>query len=67
MKIIAGGQAAGIILNATINRMLLVLALVSLFGKLNRWLPAPMARLLRVTGSSRDEADDDDGSLARIA
>jgi RND superfamily putative drug exporter len=48
VKIIATGLAAGIILDATVIRMLLVPALVSLLGRWNWWLPAPLAYLLRV-------------------
>lgn len=48
IKIFATGLGAGIILDATVVRMLLVPALVSLFGELNWWLPAPLAKLLRV-------------------
>jgi RND superfamily putative drug exporter len=45
---IAAGLAAGVVLDAVVVRMLLLPALVSLFGKWNWWLPRPMARLLRV-------------------
>ena len=48
LKIIATGLAAGIILDATIIRMLLVPALVSLLGRWNWWMPAPVALALRV-------------------
>jgi len=48
IKIIATGLAAGIVLDATVIRMLLVPALVSLFGSWNWWLPTPLGRLLRV-------------------
>jgi len=47
-KILATGFAAGILLDATVVRALLVPALVSLLGRWNWWLPAPLARLLRV-------------------
>ena len=47
MKIFATGLAAGLIIDATLIRMLLVPALVSLFGPWNWWLPGPVARLLR--------------------
>ena len=49
IKIRATGLGAGILLDATIVRALLVPALVSLFGRWNWWLPARPARLLRVT------------------
>ncbi len=49
VKMLGTGLAAGILLDATVVRMLLVPSLVVLFGKWNWWLPAPLARLLRVT------------------
>ncbi|HET8632029.1 MAG TPA: MMPL family transporter [Thermomicrobiales bacterium] len=51
IKILATGLAAGILLDATVVRALLVPALVSLMGRWNWWLPAPCARLLRVAPS----------------
>jgi putative drug exporter of the RND superfamily len=50
-KVLATGLATGILLDATVVRMLLVPALVSLFGRWNWWLPALPARLLRVRPS----------------
>ena len=50
-KVMATGLAAGILLDATVVRMLLVPALVSLFGDWNWWLPELPARLLRVQPS----------------
>jgi RND superfamily putative drug exporter len=44
---LASGMAAGVLLDAVVVRMLLVPALVSLFGKANWWLPDWAARLLR--------------------
>jgi putative drug exporter of the RND superfamily len=44
----ATGLAAGILIDATVIRALLVPAVVSLFGKWNWWLPPAAARLLRV-------------------
>jgi RND superfamily putative drug exporter len=52
VKILATGLAAGILLDATVVRALLVPAVVSLFGRWNWWLPAPAARLLRVAPST---------------
>ncbi|HEX8122437.1 MAG TPA: MMPL family transporter [Solirubrobacteraceae bacterium] len=52
VKILATGLAAGILLDATVIRALLVPAVVSLFGKWNWWLPAPAARILRVAPST---------------
>jgi putative drug exporter of the RND superfamily len=51
VKMMATGLAAGILLDATIIRALLVPAVVSLFGRWNWWLPAWPARLLRVAPS----------------
>jgi len=51
IKILATGLGAGILVDATIIRCLLVPALVSLFGAYNWWLPTWVARLLRVAPS----------------
>ncbi len=51
VKVLATGLAAGILLDATIIRGLLVPAVVSLFGRWNWWLPELPARLLRVEPS----------------
>jgi len=51
IKILATGLGAGILLDATIVRALLVPALVSLFGRWNWWLPRRPAGLLRVNPS----------------
>jgi RND superfamily putative drug exporter len=51
VKILATGLAAGILLDATVIRALLVPAVVSLFGRWNWWLPRLPARLLRVEPS----------------
>ena len=40
--------AAGIIFDATVIRALLVPALMQLMGRWNWWLPAPIARVLRL-------------------
>lgn len=45
---LAVGLAAGVILDAVVVRMLLLPALVSLFGSVNWWMPDWAARLLRV-------------------
>ncbi|MBR7834654.1 MMPL family transporter [Actinospica durhamensis] len=45
---IAAGLAAGVLLDAVVVRMLLLPALVSLFGRLNWWMPSWAARLLRI-------------------
>jgi RND superfamily putative drug exporter len=51
VKMIATGLGAGILIDATIIRALLVPAVVSLFGRWNWWLPRLPARLLRVKAS----------------
>jgi RND superfamily putative drug exporter len=51
LKVFATGLAAGILIDATIVRALLVPALVALFGRWNWWLPRLPARLLRVRPS----------------
>jgi putative drug exporter of the RND superfamily len=51
IKVIGTGLAAGILIDATVVRMLLVPALVSLFGRYNWWMPRFPARLLRVEPS----------------
>jgi putative drug exporter of the RND superfamily len=48
VKVLATGLAAGILLDATVIRALLVPAVVSLFGRWNWVLPRGPARLLRV-------------------
>ena len=50
-KMIATGLGAGILLDATIIRALLLPAVVSLFGRWNWWLPRFPARLLRTEPS----------------
>jgi RND superfamily putative drug exporter len=51
VKILATGFGAGILLDATIVRALLLPAIVSLFGRWNWWLPRFPARLLRTEPS----------------
>jgi RND superfamily putative drug exporter len=51
LKVFATGLGAGILLDATVVRALLVPALVSLFGRWNWWLPPWAARPLRVAPS----------------
>ncbi|HEV2636472.1 MAG TPA: MMPL family transporter [Actinocrinis sp.] len=48
---LAFGLAAGVILDALVVRMLLLPALVSLFGEANWWMPAWASRLLRIPAS----------------
>jgi putative drug exporter of the RND superfamily len=51
VKVFATGLAAGILLDATVIRALLVPAVVSLLGRWNWWLPERPARWLRVAPS----------------
>jgi putative drug exporter of the RND superfamily len=51
IKVIGTALGVGILIDATLVRALLVPALVSLFGRWNWWLPAGVARLLRVEPS----------------
>ena len=51
IRIMATGLAAGILLDATIIRALIVPAVISLMGRWNWWLPAWSAKLLRVEPS----------------
>ncbi len=48
IKVLATGLAAGILLDATVVRALLVPALVKLFGEWNWWMPDGLAKLLRI-------------------
>jgi putative drug exporter of the RND superfamily len=50
-KIAATGLAAGILLDATIIRALIVPAVILVMGRWNWWLPHWPARLLRVEPS----------------
>ena len=51
IKMMATGLAAGILLDATIIRALIVPAVMSLMGRWNWWLPSFPARVLRVEPS----------------
>ena len=64
LKVLATGLAAGILLDATVIRALLVPAVVSLFGRWNWWLPRLPARLLRVAPSvpARGQVQPQEGS-----
>jgi uncharacterized membrane protein YdfJ with MMPL/SSD domain len=50
VRIVASALAVGILLDAVIVRTLLVPALISVMGRWNWWLPAPLARALRAAG-----------------
>jgi RND superfamily putative drug exporter len=52
---IAAGLAAGVILDAVVVRMLLLPALVSLFGNANWWMPDWAARLLRLRPTPEED------------
>jgi RND superfamily putative drug exporter len=62
VKVFATGLAAGIMLDATLIRALLVPAVVSLFGRWNWWLPALPARWLRVEPSLPPRAASAEGA-----
>jgi RND superfamily putative drug exporter len=51
VKMMATGLAAGILLDATVIRALIVPAVISLMGRWNWWLPRWPARILRVEPS----------------
>jgi putative drug exporter of the RND superfamily len=61
LKMFATGLAAGILLDATVIRALLVPAVVSLFGRWNWWMPEGAARLLRVRPSTPAAAPQEAG------
>ena len=54
VKMMATGLAAGILIDATIIRALIVPAVISLMGRWNWWLPSWPARLLRVESVAAD-------------
>jgi RND superfamily putative drug exporter len=64
LKMFATGLAAGILLDATVIRALLVPAAVSLFGRWNWILPRMPARLLRVKPSMPRRAATGEGEAA---
>jgi RND superfamily putative drug exporter len=51
LKMFATGLGAGILLDATVIRALIVPAVIALMGRWNWWLPHWPARLLRVPPS----------------
>ena len=51
IKMMATGLAAGILIDATIIRALIVPAVILLMGRWNWWLPSWPARVLRVEPS----------------
>lgn len=64
VRVLATGLGAGILVDATIVRCLLVPALVSLLGRWNWWLPGWAARVLRVPHSTVDSAPDRTPAMA---
>jgi len=65
LKILATGLGAGILIDAVVVRCLLVPALVALFGRANWWLPAPLARVLRIPVSPTASPADAEGLAAQ--
>jgi RND superfamily putative drug exporter len=51
VKVLATGLGAGILLDAVLVRSLLVPAYITILGRWNWWLPAPLARVLLVAPS----------------
>ncbi|WP_138758263.1 MMPL family transporter [Modestobacter altitudinis] len=70
IKVIGTALGVGILIDATLVRALLVPALVSLLGRWNWWLPAWLARVLRVEPSplvdDRQERTAEDRPLSRV-
>jgi RND superfamily putative drug exporter len=56
IKVFATGLGFGILLDATVVRMLLVPALVSMFGRWNWYMPGGVARALRMPVTVAEEA-----------
>ncbi len=53
IKVFATGLGAGILMDATVVRALLVPALMSMFGRWNWWLPGWLARMLLIPRLAR--------------
>ena len=70
IKVLGTALGVGILIDATIVRALLVPALVSLFGAYNWWMPAGLAKVLRVEPSPlvREKAvvADEDAEPVRV-
>jgi len=54
IKMLATALGAGILLDAVVIRSLLLPSLIGVLGRWNWWLPAPVARILRVAPSGPD-------------
>jgi RND superfamily putative drug exporter len=65
IKVLATGLGAGILIDATIIRALLLPALLALLGRWNWWMPQRPARLLRVESSRLPEPELADGGAGR--
>ncbi|MCW2868044.1 MAG: conserved rane protein of unknown function [Marmoricola sp.] len=65
IKVLGTALGVGILIDATVVRALLVPALVSLFGRWNWWLPAGMAKVLRVEPSPLAPAGADRPTASR--
>jgi RND superfamily putative drug exporter len=63
---LASGMAAGVLLDAVVVRMLLLPALVSLFGKANWWMPDWTRRLLRLPATNVAEPPTEDRTLVTV-
>lgn len=61
VAVLATGPGAGIFIDATIVRCLMVPALIALFGRYNWWLPPWLARLLFVAPTPLPAASRDAG------
>jgi RND superfamily putative drug exporter len=59
IKVLGTALGGGILIDATLVRALLVPALVSVLGRWNWWLPAGLARVLRVEPSPLAQRDSD--------
>jgi putative drug exporter of the RND superfamily len=70
IKVLGTALGVGILIDATLVRALLVPALVSLFGRWNWWLPAGLAKVLRVEPSplapARPETPETPESTERV-
>jgi putative drug exporter of the RND superfamily len=67
LKVLATGLGAGILIDAVVIRCLLVPALVALFGRANWWLPAGLARVLRIPATVPDGPSPAAGPAAGLA
>lgn len=58
VKIVATALAVGIVLDAVVIRTLLVPAFMSLMGPWNWWMPARLARLIRLSAPAPRAVDE---------